>query len=54
MADPCAAAVEVSSLAHRPAGESARRRTLSARAAYGLAAAVIGLGLFASVTPSPL
>jgi MFS family permease len=54
MADPCAAAVEVSSLAHRPAGESARRGTLSARAAYGLAAAVIGLGLFASVTPSPL
>jgi len=33
---------------------SRRRRTLPARAAYGLAAAVIGLGLFASVTPSPL
>jgi predicted MFS family arabinose efflux permease len=31
-----------------------RRRRLSDRAAYALAAAVIGLGLFASVTPSPL
>ena len=30
------------------------RRTLSNRAAYALAAGVIGLGLFASVTPSPL
>jgi MFS family permease len=30
------------------------RRTLSPRAAYYLAAAVIGLGLFASATPSPL
>ena len=30
------------------------RRTLSPRAAYGLAAGVIGLGLFASLTPSPL
>jgi MFS family permease len=30
------------------------RRTLSNRAAYWLAAVVIGLGLFASVTPSPL
>ena len=30
------------------------RRTLSPRLAYGLSAAVIGLGLFASVTPSPL
>ena len=30
------------------------RRTLSNRAAYALVAAVIGLGLFASVTPSPL
>src|SRR2546422_7010856 len=30
------------------------RRTLPPRAAYGLAASVIGLGLFASVTPSPL
>src|SRR5438045_1008676 len=29
-------------------------RQLSARAAYALAASVIGLGLFASVTPSPL
>jgi MFS family permease len=32
----------------------AARRTLSAGAAYALAAGVIGLGLFASVTPSPL
>jgi MFS family permease len=30
------------------------RRTLSHRAAYRVAASVIGLGLFASVTPSPL
>src|SRR5262249_56332021 len=30
------------------------RRTLSNRAGYGLAAGVIGLGLFASLTPSPL
>jgi len=30
------------------------RRTLPPRAAYALAASVIGLGLFASVTPSPL
>src|ERR1043165_1359927 len=30
------------------------RRTLPARAAYGLSAGVIGLGLFASLTPSPL
>ena len=30
------------------------RQTLPPRAAYALAAAVIGLGLFASVTPSPL
>jgi MFS family permease len=30
------------------------RRTLSARAGYRVAAGVIGLGLFASVTPSPL
>jgi MFS family permease len=30
------------------------RRTLPNRVAYALAAAVIGLGLFASVTPSPL
>jgi MFS family permease len=30
------------------------RRTLPARVAYALVAAVIGLGLFASVTPSPL
>jgi MFS family permease len=30
------------------------RRTLPPRIAYALAAAVIGLGLFASVTPSPL
>src|SRR5438034_8321150 len=31
-----------------------QRRTLSNRAAYGLAGGVIGLGLFASLTPSPL
>lgn len=31
-----------------------RRRTLSGRAGYLLAASVIGVGLFASVTPSPL
>jgi MFS family permease len=31
-----------------------RRRTLSNRSAYALAAGVIGLGLFASLTPSPL
>src|SRR3954452_23928866 len=30
------------------------RRTLSPRLAYALAASVIGLALFASVTPSPL
>ena len=32
----------------------AARRTLSDGAAYAVAAGVIGLGLFASVTPSPL
>ena len=31
-----------------------RRRTLPNRAVYALVAGVIGLGLFASVTPSPL
>ena len=31
-----------------------RRRTLPDRVGYALAASVIGLGLFASVTPSPL
>src|SRR5712691_9627349 len=31
-----------------------RRTTISNRAAYALAAAVIGLGLFASLTPSSL
>jgi MFS family permease len=31
-----------------------RRRTLPDRVAYALAAGVIGLGLFASITPSPL
>src|SRR2546425_9567153 len=30
------------------------RRTLSPRAGYAVAASVIGLGLFASLTPSPL
>jgi MFS family permease len=40
----------------RPAARppATARRTLPPRAAYGLAASVIGLGLFASVTPSPL
>jgi MFS family permease len=33
---------------------TSRRRALSDRAAYTVAAGVIGLGLFASVTPSPL
>lgn len=33
---------------------AAARRTLPARAGYALAMGVIGLGLFASVTPSPL
>ena len=42
-----------------PAGETdqaagTRRRTLPDRVGYAVAAAVIGLGLFASVTPSPL
>lgn len=38
-----------------PAGTyAAARPTLPPRAAYALAAAIIGLGLFASVTPSPL
>jgi MFS family permease len=36
------------------AGERGGRATLSNSAAYVLAAGVIGLGLFASVTPSPL
>src|SRR5215472_608753 len=35
-------------------GEAMTRKTLSNRTAYGLVAGVIGLGLFASVTPSPL
>src|SRR5689334_21992232 len=35
-------------------GERTARRTLPNRLAYALAAGVIGLGLFASVTPSPL
>jgi MFS family permease len=33
---------------------SARRRTLSPTVAYGLVASVVGLALFASITPSPL
>jgi MFS family permease len=45
----------VSTYTRRAAGrDTTRRRTLSNGAAYGLAAGVIGLGLFASVTPSPL
>src|SRR5581483_12223351 len=35
-------------------GAGAARRTLPSRVAYLLAAAVIGLGLYASLTPSPL
>ena len=37
-----------------PQPAAAARRTLPARAGYALAMGVIGLGLFASVTPSPL
>ena len=37
-----------------PGRATSERRTLGPRAAYALAGAVIGLGLFASVTPSPL
>jgi MFS family permease len=44
-------AVAESSAVAKPAG---RRRTLPNRLAYALAASVIGLGLFASITPSPL
>src|SRR5215469_5603109 len=52
-------AVNVTAAGHQPrfhTGAAARseRRTLPRRAAYALAALVIGLGLFASVTPSPL
>jgi MFS family permease len=36
------------------AGAPASRRTLPSSVAYALSASVIGLGLFASVTPSPL
>jgi MFS family permease len=36
------------------AEQAERRRTLPNRLAYALAASVIGLGLFASLTPSPL
>src|ERR1700729_1696515 len=35
-------------------GAGSGRLTLSDRVGYGFAASVIGLGLFASVTPSPL
>src|ERR1700709_1275571 len=37
-----------------PAAASIRRRTLSPSLAYALVASVVGLALFASVTPSPL
>ena len=40
--------------AHAVALRSSRRRTLSNRAGYVVSAFVIGLGLFASTTPSPL
>jgi len=39
---------------HAVASAAARRRILPNRLAYPLAASVIGLGLFASATPSPL
>ena len=39
---------------HVVAPPAQRRRTLPNRVAYALAASVIGLGLFASITPSPL
>jgi len=39
---------------HTGSAAKPSRRTLPPRAAYALAALVIGLGLFASVTPSPL
>jgi MFS family permease len=39
---------------HVVAAPTNGRRTLSSRAAYALVAGVIGLGLFASLTPSPL
>ncbi len=37
-----------------PTRISRRRTTLSPRLAYGLVAAIVGLALFASSTPSPL
>src|SRR5437868_12039243 len=39
---------------HAVAAPAKKRRTLPNRVAYALAASVIGLGLFASITPSPL
>jgi MFS family permease len=39
---------------HAVSEPARRRRTLSNRFAYALAASVIGVGLFASLTPSPL
>jgi predicted MFS family arabinose efflux permease len=42
------------SIAERLAVARASRRTLPNRVAYAISAGVIGLGLFASVTPSPL
>ena len=54
-----AVAVETAQNLHKPGlrrveGRPRARRTLSAKHAYWLAAGVIGLGLFASLTPSPL
>ena len=48
--------LDVSSLTQLTVGIAggSQRWTLPDRAAYGVAASVIGLGLFASVTPSPL
>ncbi len=56
---PTEQAVNVTTAGHQPrlhTGSAATpgRRTLPPRAAYALAALAIGLGLFASVTPSPL
>src|SRR3954453_17856817 len=42
------------SIAERRTLAATARRTLPNRVAHALAAGVIGLGLFASVTPSPL
>jgi len=48
------ATIDARVAAARKAGTPVSRRTLPGPVAYALAAGVIGLGLFASVTPSPL